>query len=145
MKKLILYLAHNLNDRHEVRNVELAIESILNVDLRNPFYDRDRTHIKKIDNKECDRFDFTLSECYNIVKHDKEMIDESEGIVAVISENECHVGTILEIAYAYHCHKMIYIISNKFYNHAWLRVYATDRFRNWKSFIRFLTMEGYGR
>ena len=143
--KLKLYLAHDLNARHEIRRIELSLEKVFNISLMNPFYDRDRTHIKKLDNHECNRWDFNYTDCLDIVKHDKEMIDDCDGIVAVISDNNFHVGTILEIAYAYHCHKTIYIISTKFYNHAWFRVYATKRFRTWNDFIQFLMIRGYGR
>jgi nucleoside 2-deoxyribosyltransferase len=144
-KKLKLYLAHNLYERHKVRKIELSLEKLFNISLMNPFYDRDRIHIKKLDNKECTRGQFNYADCSDIVKHDKEMIDNCEGIVAYISDNQFHVGTILEIAYAYHCHKIIYIISTKFYNHPWFRVYATKRFKTWIEFIQFLMLRGYGR
>jgi len=38
MKKLRLYLAHNLNTRKQIRKNELELESKYNIEVVNPFY-----------------------------------------------------------------------------------------------------------
>lgn len=141
--KLKLYLAHNLYTRKKIRKVELALEKKYNIELANPFYDRKRKHIKKIDKGICTRWEFGGKECIDIVMNDCEMIDNSNGVLAIVSELSQHIGTILEIAYAFHHKKLVYVITDTFYNHPWIRVYANKRFRNFDEFENWLEKEGY--
>lgn len=144
-KRKKLYLAHDLYRRKELRIYQRRMNFLsIKYKLINPFYDRNRYHIKLLDSGKANRWEFGIVECKDIVKHDKEMIRECDGVVAVITDNNFHVGTILEIGYA-DCLKKsikpnfkIYVVSKKFYNHPWIRTYADKRFKNLDELAEFL-------
>jgi len=131
----VLYLAHNLDDRHWIREWEIEAEKRCHIKLINPFYDCKRTDIKDIDSGKVTRWTLSYDRCKRLVKRDLKAIDRSQGILAFVNGS---IGTTLEIGYARATGKQIFIISEKFYNHPWLRVYATKRFKTKEEFEKWL-------
>jgi len=135
MKKLKLYLAHNLDTRHEIRKWELYIEKNYNVELVNPFYDLDRDDIADLDAGITSRWELDDKRCHMIVKRDLDAIDKCKGILAFVTGS---VGTTLEIGYAKATKKKIYVISEKFIHHPWIKVYAQGKFATKEEFEEWL-------
>lgn len=142
-KKLDLYLAHNLDRRHEIRIIELELERKYNLNLCNPFYDTKRTDIKKIDSGTQTRWTLDPEACKAIVKNDLDNIDNRDGLFAIIHEPS--LGTAFEIAHAWETGKMVIIISENYIDHPWVRVYATHRFRTLDEFMDWMDKNGYKR
>jgi nucleoside 2-deoxyribosyltransferase len=137
-RKLKLYLAHSLETRTAIRKIELEIEDDFNIELYNPFYDNpNRDDIHDIDSGKTTRWELDLKHCEDIVDRDLNAIDECDGIVAIFLDSSS-IGTCLEIGYARQTGKMIFFISEKYYNHPWIRVYADYRFKNIDEFKMFL-------
>lgn len=137
-RKLKLYLAHSLETRKEIRKIELEIEKEFDVELFNPFYDTDaRDDIKRIDSGETTRWELDMKACEGIVDRDLNAVADCDGIVAIFLES-ASIGTCLEIGYARQIGKLIFFISEKYYNHPWIRVYADYRFKNIDEFEMFL-------
>lgn len=142
-KTLKLYLAHNLDIRHEIRQIELMLEKKYNVKLFNPFYDSKRNDIDRIDNGSKDKWELTMKECKDIVENDLSNITKQDGVLAIVKEPS--IGTTLEIAHARINNKLIFVISEKYINHPWIRVYVDYCFRSIKEFEYFLIGNGYRR
>jgi len=147
MKTLKLYLAHNIENRHEFRKKELELESKYNIKLFNPFYDcSQRKDIKKLDDlnivhrTQMDK-PFSIKHCKNIVKRDLSSLTKQDGVLAIIYK--ASIGTTLEIGYAKCKHKKIFIITDNYYNHPWVRVYADYLFISIKDFMIWLDKHGY--
>lgn len=140
-KKLDLYLAHNLERRHEIRVLELALEKKYNLNLCNPFYDTARDDIKRIDSGKLNRWHLDEDACEAIVKNDLDNIDNRDGLFTII--NEPSLGTAFEIAHAWETGKIIIVVSEKYIDHPWVRVYATHRFRTLDEFMAWLDSNGY--
>lgn len=140
-RKMKLYLAHNLEKRHEVRKLELEIEREFDIELHNPFYDSgQREDIINLDNNKSAneiRNQLSLAECEAIVDRDLNAIDNSDGTVAIFLDG-CGIGTCLEMAYTRDCNKLLIFISEKYYNHPWIRIYADYRFKTIDEFKIFL-------
>lgn len=141
MKKLKLYLAHNLDTRKQIREIELELERKYNIELVNPFYDTVRDDIKKIDEGVNTRWEISMKACKNLVKRDLSNITRSDGLLAIIIKPS--IGTTLEIGYAKATGKKIFIISEIYIKHPWIKVYATKRFKNFIAFENWLIKEGY--
>lgn len=135
-RKFRLYLAHSFETRHEIRKIESEIENEFNIELYNPFYDcDDRNDVKQLD--EGKKLDRNLASCEELVDRDLNAVDDSDGIVAIFLQ-DATIGTCLEIGYARQTGKLIFFISDKYYNHAWIRVYCDYRFKNIDEFKIFL-------
>lgn len=143
MKKLKLYLAHNLNDRYEIRKIELELEKKYDIELVNPFYDIVRDDIKDLDEGRGNRYQLPMKRCVEVVKRDLNMILRCDGILAIIKSPS--IGTTLEIAYAKQFYRRIYIISEKYIDHPWIKVYANRTFRNIDEFENWLRRNKYAR
>ena len=141
MKKLKLYLAHNLDTRKQIRKIELELEKNYNIELVNPFYDTKRDDIQKIDKGINTRWEISMKKCKNLVKRDLSNITRSDGLLAVVIKPS--IGTTLEIGYAKATNKKIFVISEIYIKHPWIKVYADKRFRNFKAFENWLKKEGY--
>jgi len=135
---LRLYLAHNLNDRHEIRKIELELEKEFDIELLNPFYDVKREDIEEMDTGKITRWEFTLQQCREIVNRDLSGIDSCDGLLAIIKTPS--IGTTLEIAYAFQHKKVIHIVSENFHSHPWLRVYADQRFVTIDDYKKYLKL-----
>lgn len=129
-----LYLAHNFDSRHLMRNWEFNIEQKLGIDLINPFYDLTREDIDRIDKGEIERY---AADPNSIVNRDVGAIDSSDGIIAYIN-GDISYGTPMEIVYAKHLDKPVYILcTNGHEKHPWL-VYHSDKITT-----TFAEMEAY--
>lgn len=143
MEKLKLYLAHNLNDRHEIREIELELEKKYNIELVNPFYDIVRDDIKDLDEGRGCRYKLPMKRCVELVKRDLSMILRCDGILAIIKSPS--IGTTLEIAHAKQYFRKIYIISEKYSDHPWIKIYASRTFKTITEFENWLKRNKYGR
>jgi len=137
MKRLKLYLAHNLDTRHEIRKWELRIEKNHKIKLLNPFYDIVRNDVVDLDSGKVTRWQLNDKRCHALVKRDLKAIDKCEGILAFVTGS---VGTTLEIGYAKATNKKIYIISKDYIMHPWIRVYADLRFATKEEFEEWLSI-----
>lgn len=142
-KPLKLYLAHNLNDRKNIRKIELYFESKYNIRLFNPFYDSNRSDILEIDAGRSNRWELDMNKCRNIVKRDLRNLSLQDGLITII--NKPSFGTAFEIAYAKYKNKKIFVISNMYIKHPWIKVYATKLFIDVIEFEQWLKENGYGK
>lgn len=147
MKKLRLYLAHPLDERKTIREIELRLEKKYNIELVNPFYDSYRKDITDLDNGIITRHDFTKSQSIRISNKDLSILNSCDGILVYQPYNT--IGSILELG---HTHvlktfgiKMITIIIGipKITNHLWIKAYCDYRFNSFKKFETFLKRSGY--
>lgn len=155
MKKLRLYLAHNFNDRAEIRKFEKAIESKYNIELFNPFYDTKRNDVRELDKLGDTRTDlrskmqaYTLIQCRDLVERDLHEIKHSEGLFTIL--NHASFGTAMEIISAAYFYRIpVYIITKNYASHPWLRYMVTTSggrmFSNKNEFKRWLKIHGYER
>jgi len=133
-----LYLAHQLGNRKEVREWELRFEKENKIELINPFYDcPNRNDIKTLDKMNEEQIKEylitrTKEDCLTIVNRDLELIRKSDGLIAFVTES---IGTSMEIIMAYRVYGLpVYIISEKYYMHAWIRGNSTKVFRTKERF-----------
>jgi nucleoside 2-deoxyribosyltransferase len=140
-KILKLYLAHNLDDRQKIRDIEKWLEANYNIKLFNPFYDSSRSDIQEIDAGISNRWELNNKKCKNIVKRDLTNLSNQDGIIAIIYKPS--IGTTLEIGYAKSKNKKIFIVSEIYIDHPWLKVYANYLFRNLVEFKKWLDKNGY--
>jgi len=141
-RKLKLYLAHGLSTRHEVRKIELELEQKYGVVLHNPFYDSEcRDDIENLDNDRTTdeiRNQFDMAHCWQIVRRDLKAIAKSDGILAYIIGN-VGLGTAFEMGFVYYWTGMpLIVVSERYYNHPWLRCYADYLFKDQAEFEEFL-------
>jgi len=142
MKKIKLYLAHPLDERHIVRKIELELEKKYNIELVNPFYDSHRQDITDLDNGIISRHDFTKSQSIRISNKDLSILNSCDGILVYQPYNT--IGSILELGHAHVLKtlgiKMVTIIIGipKITNHLWIKAYCDYRFRTFKNFEKFL-------
>ncbi len=145
MQKQKLYLAHNLENREDVRKWQLRVESKYNIIFINPFYQSYRKEITDLDvmKSKKEKFEYkqkmTKSACKNIVKQDLNMIRKSDGILAILSSPT--IGTAQEIFFASYVLRIpVYVITAKYYTiHPWLRTLCKEIFISKKQFTNYLT------
>jgi len=148
-KKLDLYLAHSFDRRHEFRILELDLEKQYNINLFNPFFDlmnrKDRrlilSKINRSSNGDTKLFHRTQKECEELVYRDLSNIDNRDGLLTIIHEPS--LGTAFEISHAHKTGKLVFVISEKYCEHPWVRVYANYRFKSIDEFISWLEKHGY--
>lgn len=146
-KSLNLYLAHAFERRHEFRILELELEKNYNLNLHNPFFDemsrKDRRIILAKGNAPAKAFKRTQKDCEELVYRDLNNIDCRDGILTIIHEPS--LGTAFEISHAHKTGKLVFVISEKYSDHSWIRVYADYRFKTLDEFIHWLKKEGYAK
>lgn len=137
-----LYLAHELGERHAIREWELGFEKDTGISLLNPFYDSpNRTDIAKIDKMTPEAIKDYLktrneAQCNQIVWRDLELIRKSDGMVAFVSKS---IGTSMEVIMASLIYLIpVYVISEKYKNHAWIRTLATKTFSTVEEFEEWI-------
>lgn len=137
-----LYLAHNFEIRKKIRKWELRIESKYNLNLDNPFYDTDqRTDMLELDqmkdgSKEQREY-FKNRDTEELVDRDLEKIRKSDGLVAMA--NVTRIGTPMEIFFAARIlHIPVFIITQKYIYHPWIKKYATKIFPHRRAFEEFV-------
>jgi len=146
-KHLDLYLAHNFDRRHEFRIIELELERLYNINLHNPFFDsmerKDRRLIlsKKARHDEACIAKKTMAECEELVYRDLSNIDNRDGLFTIIHEPS--LGTAFEISHAHKTGKLVFVVSERYSDHPWIRVYADYRFKTMDEFIKWLSKNGY--
>lgn len=141
MKKY--YLAHNFLTRKLRRKWELKIEAKYNIELDNPFYDNPHRELEMevLDSMndgspEQNQYLSGRSE-HSIVEDDLKKIRKSDGVVALA--NDVRVGTLMEIFYASYLLRLpVYVLTRKYYNHPWIKMFATLRFRTIKQLEEFI-------
>jgi len=132
MKKY--YLAHNFLTRKLRRKWELKIEAKYNIILDNPFYDNPHRAMEmtildgyKDGSTEQNKYLSNRDE-NSIVDDDLKKIRKSDGVIALA--NDVRVGTLMEIFYASYVLRLpVYVLTRKYYNHPWIKKFATKRFR----------------
>lgn len=127
------YLAHNFENRFDVRKWEHKIEDKYNIKLFNPFYDADRNDMVQLDKEGESRREsmkglasFSIGECKKLVERDLRAIQQSDGIVTIIKS--ASFGTAMEIimcAYIYRKPVIIISLSGVLTTHPWLRYMAS--------------------
>ena len=144
-KKLDLYLAHSFDRRHEFRILELELEKNYNLNLLNPFFDamgrKDRRMILSKNSRDTTSFKRTQTDCEELVYRDLHNIDNRDGLLTIIHEPS--LGTAFEISHAHKTGKLVFVISEKYVEHPWIRIYADYRFRTLDEFISWLDSNGY--
>ncbi len=144
-KSLNLYLAHSFDRRHEFRVLELNLEREYNLNLLNPFFDlmsrKDRRLILSKSSRDTTSFKRTQADCEELVYRDLSNIDNRDGLLTIIHEPS--LGTAFEISHAHKTGKLVFVISEKYSEHPWIRVYADYRFKTLDEFIRWLNKHGY--
>lgn len=122
------YMAHPLESRELIRKKELEIESRLNVELLNPFYDVGRDDIHEIDNGKS-RFDVDPDV---VITKDLANMNRCDGFVGII-DGAFSIGTIMEIVYAntYNIPVILLVTSGK-ERHCWLRYHASKIVTTWE-------------
>ncbi len=136
-----LYLAHPLEERAWIRELELVVEKETGLELVNPFYDTERTDVRDIDAGLISRMSPNLD--YNgIVLYDLALIDKCDGVVAFLNHKRA-IGTSCEMWYC--CmtvNKPVYVVSEDSIMHPWIR-YIIDKssgkgFETWIEFIEYM-------
>ena len=135
-----LYLAHPIGERHWIRQKELEIEKETGIELINPFYDLPRPEIVEIDAGKEKPMGESL-DYVKIVNSDLLTIYESDGIVAFVGE-EPSIGTSMEIWFALSIGRPVYVVTEKFGMHPWIR-YAVEvskgqTFKNYEQFKEYI-------
>jgi len=147
MKKF--YIAHNFGNRQMIRKWELRMESKYNIILNNPFYDRVRNDVQKLDELKDgsarQKLKIQSRDVDIIVDGDLDMIRKGDGLVAYLEPSKnfsTMIGTPMEIFYAARVlHIPVYVITKKFSYHPWIRKYATQIFPHRTAFERFIKEE----
>jgi hypothetical protein len=132
-----------------IRKLQLRLEGKYNITYINPFYNNqyERQEIENLDNmkfkkdKNVYKQSWDLQTCHNIVDIDLELIRKSDGLLAHMLSPT--VGTCQEIIMAALVYRIpVYVITNDFYFHPWIRS-LVDRsrgkvFRNITEYKKFL-------
>jgi len=150
----IFYLAHNFGTRKKIRKWELRIEGKYNIQLDNPFYDNPNRaeEMRKLDkmkegSKEMVEFLGNRNDIDNPVDNDLEKIRKSDGIVAFVVASKkfaTMIGTPMEVFFAANTLRIpVYVITNKFAFHPWIKKFATMIFRTRKEFEEYIKIQ-YG-
>lgn len=137
-----LYIAHRIIDRKYVKELCFKLQRI-GIETLNPFYNsdgswkEDRPEIKKIDEGKLDPYYIrTRKKAVQIVTGDLQLIQEADGVIAYISQ--ASLGTAMECFFcSWILHKPLFVISEKYFKHAWIMTLATERFKNEEQFIRW--------
>lgn len=124
------YLSHPFDLRKEVREWELEFEKRVNIELFNPFYDRPREEVVKIDEGRLDRYKLYPKK---IVLDDLREIKRCDDLITIIGGNGFICGTLQEMVYARLFGKRVYsLITNGHERHPWLRFHSTRIFTDRK-------------
>ena len=136
-----LYLAHPWNMREFVRNWELKIEKLYELNLDNPFYDHYTKEIEDVENNWIkNKRNKRISKM--IVEKDLRAIERNDGLIAFIEYSKHSLGTPMEIFYSGRIlQKPTFVISSNCGGHPWIKDLATKVFKDinkFEDFIKFL-------
>lgn len=139
------YLAHPFSQRIALRCFEFYLEERYNINLHNPFYDnKQRNDMEKLDamkegSKEQREY-FKTRDTTNLVDDDLTMIRKSDGIVAFVLVKS--LGTPMEIFFAAYILRIpVYIVTDKYAYHPWIKKFATKIFSSKKEFEKWVKEE----
>lgn len=127
-----LYFAHNFDNRREFREWELEFEKRTGIDLLNPFYDAPERadHFARLDDEgqmTRDRLEelklMSHDQCQAIVYTDLARIAFCDGLFTIIKK--VSFGTTCEICHCRASCKPVFVVTDTYAEHPWLRVYAT--------------------
>jgi hypothetical protein len=151
MKKLKLYLAHNFNNRYEIKKIEDYIEKNYNIELLNPFFDQERNDLVMSKEKNRDKLvrkfkRLNDNQCEELVERDLNSIRKNEGLLSIIYK--ASIGTPMEIITCAYFYRMpVYIITNTLNHHPWLRYMAKISngkiFKTIEDFCKWLNKKGH--
>lgn len=146
------YLAHSFILRQVVRKWQKQIESKYNVKFINPFY-RNRWEMKQVEKMEKlpqklqDKGfpNWNITDCLRIMEEDLNLISQSDYMIALFDNPS--IGTCQEIfAAAYIYNIPVYIITDKYKSHPWLRALSHlsngKIFKDMIEFTKWLDKEG---
>lgn len=136
------YIAHSIIHRAEVKRTCLKLQKI-GIETVNPFYLPDgswrpeRPEIQKIDEGKMDPYFIpNTTKAREIVMADLKHIDEADGVIAIMKE--ASIGTAME---SYYCSqvkkKPLFVVTEKFFKHAWIMTFATKIFKNEDQLIKW--------
>ncbi len=138
-----LYLAHNFLTRKKIRIWELKIEGKYNINLDNPFYDNpDRAEEMKIldsykDMSRKQRDYLSKRDSNDIVEDDLTKIRKSDGLLTIITK--ASIGTSMEIIWAARVLRIpVYVVTNNYGYHPWIKEHATKIFSNKNEFKEYI-------
>jgi len=140
------YMAHRISNRAEVKRLCFKLQKI-GIETHNPFYNPDgsyikgRPEIKRIDEGKQDLYSIrTKPKAETIVRNDLRTIDVCDGTIAFIKG--ASIGTSMEIFYtSWNLRKVVYVITEKYYKHAWILTFADEIFRTPDEFIKWYSKE----
>jgi hypothetical protein len=133
------YYTNQTVDRKLAREIELQIEVATHLELENPFYDGEAKEVAHLDGGGGPPLSAD-----EIVGMDLRKIRDSLGIVALMT-NDRNIGSCMEIAIcAYAWGKPVFVIAaeDKFYEHPWIKYFATRRFKSADEFITYWNKKG---
>jgi hypothetical protein len=126
------YLAHQLKNRHVIRDIQKKLEMEYKVFLLNPFYDTGRIDVLKLDTGEIkSRYDFTLDECKNTVNQDLYWIRNCDSVLCILLDGDA-LGSYMEMFYASKILlKPVYFVCpiDSVRNHLWIRALTFKTFK----------------
>lgn len=132
--KPVFYFTNQTCDRKLAREIELRIEKLTGLELRNPFYDDEAKEVKSLD--ATGQTNLSPDE---IVGMDLRKIRECGALLALMT-NDKDVGSCMEIAIAAeHWGFPVYVIAltPQHYSHPWIKFYASQLFASPYEFIKF--------
>lgn len=132
-----LYLAHPFDSRHEMRQWELHLETALDIEIVNPFYDLERRDVDEIDSGRASRYE-KLNPA-ELVNRDINAIASCDGVIAYVN-GDLSYGTIMEIVYANLTNVTVYLIcTNGHHDHPWLKYHADHIFTSKDELEQYLS------
>jgi len=142
-----LYFAHNFNNRKQYRELELALEKELGIELYNPFYDDPTREEEMADlDKEVanakdrieqfeNRFNRVQDQAKLIVRRDLTALANCDGLFTIVEKPS--FGTTIEMCNARLMCKPIYFVSKLYINHPWIKIYADYKFKTIEEFKNY--------
>jgi nucleoside 2-deoxyribosyltransferase len=131
-----LYIAHQFDSRHEVRELELELEKELGIEIVNPFYDLTRDDVKAIEDGSMKRYE---ADPDKIVSRDLEALRHCDALIGIISNTEVSYGTPMEIMFMSVLPKPIFLlVTNGHEKHPWLVSLSHSIHTNKEDFIKQL-------
>lgn len=119
-----LYLAHKFEKQAEALEVQKELEA-LGFTVLNPFQREEQAKYDHTIAKEGGQFDDQT--CADIVNADLDLIDEADGVAAILSPNA--IGTVMEIFYTGHVVQkpvVTWVTYELKYRHPWIAHYSVD-------------------
>jgi hypothetical protein len=124
------YLAHQFKYRHEIKIIQIELESEYNIKLINPFYDTGRNDVMKLDSGK--KILRSIKECKELVDSDLTWIKNSDGMLCIIYDRDS-LGAFMEIFYASKIlGRPVYLVSpvESIRKHSWIRALSFKIFKS---------------